>query len=646
VVSTPNTAANNSAAAGPAYGIVVAQDLMVPMRDGVRLATDVYRPAIDGEPVGHRLPAILGRTSYDKRNPTQWVKPVAEFFVRRGYVVVLQDLRGRYASEGTGQYFHVANVHEGEDGYDTVEWIAAQPWSNGRVGTLGSSHNGIVQLMMALYQPPHLTAIWPDVAPTNTYAHCCRDGGAMALHCFGHLFLHGQDSQEIRDDPTAMRAFTDAIEHLREWVYRTPFKPGHTPLALVPNLEKTLFDYYYRGAYDEWWSQQCLDRERYYDRHKDIPGTYSGGWYDPLSTSTVTYYAAMAKQNTTPQRLIMGPWTHQGHVQGLSYAGDVDFGPNSVWGNAVYNAERLRWFDRWLKDFPNRVEDEPPVRIFVMGGGDGRRTPEGRLRHGGGWREEHEWPLARTRYTNYYLRDGGLLSPERPRPDEPPARFAFDPDHPVPTISGNVCGYYEMVPVPAGMNRANLPPSARMRSIVAEGASHQKEEPGIVGARPPYPALAERPDVLVFQTPPLDEDVEVTGHVVVKLWFSSSVRDTDLTAKLVDVHPMNEDFPHGYHMNLVDSILRVRYRNGFDHEELMEPGRVYQAEIALAPTSNLFKAGHRIRVDIASSNFPRFDVNPNTGEPVGRHTHTLVAHNAIYHDRGRPSCVVLPVIPA
>jgi putative CocE/NonD family hydrolase len=630
----------------PGYQLNISWDVMVPMRDGVRLATDIYRPAVNGEPVPGTFPAILGRTSYNKRDDGQWVKPVAEFFVRHGYAVVIQDLRGRYASEGTGQYFHVANVNEGRDGYDTVEWIAQQPWSNGRVGTVGSSHNGIVQLQMSLERPPHLTAIWPDVTPTNTYAHCCRDGGAMALHCFGHLFLHGHDSHEIRDDPVAQRAFLDAIEHLDEWVYRTPFKPGHTPLMLVPNLEKTLFDYYYRGAYDEWWSQECLDREPYFHRHKDIPGTYSGGWYDPLSTSTVNYYNAMTKQNRQPQRLIMGPWTHQGHVKGDSFAGDVDFGPDSVWGNTVYNAERLRWLDRWLKNVPNGIEDEPPVRIFVMGGGDGRRTPEGKMMHGGRWRAEHEFPLARTRYTTYYLHHDGSLSTDEPAADEPAARYTFDPTHPVPTIAANVCGYYRMVPLCDEMNRAAISARSRMTSLVLEGAAHQKEEPGITGARAPYPALAERPDVLVFETPPLAEPIEVTGRIGVTIWFSSSAIDTDLTVKVVDVHPRNEDYPLGYHMNIVDTILRLRFRNGFDHEELMHPGDVYEVTIELPPTSNLFDTDHRIRFDISSSNFPRYDVNPNTGEPMGRHTHNVYAHNAVHLDAAHRSHVVLPVIPA
>ncbi|HEY3081412.1 MAG TPA: CocE/NonD family hydrolase [Chloroflexota bacterium] len=668
----------------PEHGIVIARDLMVPMRDGVRLATDLYRPARDGEPLPGTFPAILGRTSYDKGSPQMWIEPVGEFFARRGYVAVVQDLRGRHRSEGRGQYFHTANPNEGPDGYDTVEWIAAQPWSNGRVGTLGSSHGAIVQQVMALHRPPHLSAIWPDVGPTNIHAHEAREGGAMALHMFGALFLHAHDAQEIRDDPEAKRVIERAMERMRELVFETPFRPGRTPLRVVPNLEKTLFDYYFRGTYDEFWAQECCDQTRHFDRHADVPGTYSGGWFDPFSAATTGYYAAMAARGGTPQRLIMGPWAHPTmRGPGSTWTGDVDFGPEARWGDAVYNAERLRWFDRWLKDEPNGVEDEPPVRIFVMGGGDGRRTAEGKLGHGGRWRAEREWPLARTRHTAYYLRADGRLSPEPPgygdtfgarngpdpRPGSParngpdppgtrpqagwdtparngpPASFTFDPENPVPTVGGAVTGFYEMLPLPEGLHPAFTSPRARMRSIVLEGPTHQREAPGVVGARPPYPLLAERPDVLVFQTPPLEHDLEVTGSVVVDLWVSSSAPDTDFTAKLVDVYPPNADRPEGYHLGLVDSIIRARFRAGWEREEPMTPGEVYSLRIVLPPTSNLFQAGHRIRLDVSSSNFPRFDVNPNTGEPLGRHTRLVSARNTVYLDNAHPSRVVLPIIP-
>jgi putative CocE/NonD family hydrolase len=629
----------------PEPGIVIARDVMVPMRDGVRLATDVYRPAAGGEPLPGPFPAILGRTSYDKTAGPMWVEPVADFFTRRGYVVVLQDLRGRHRSEGTGQYFHTVNPSEGPDGYDTVEWIAAQPWSSGRVGMVGSSHGAIVQQVAALYRPPHLSAIWPDVGPTNIHAHEAREGGACCLHMFGAQFLHAHDAQELRDDPAGRRTIEAAMERLGEVVMAIlaePLRPGQTPLRVVPNLERTFFEYYRRGVYDDFWAQDCCDQTAHFARHADVPGVYSGGWFDPFSAATTDYYVRMAAQNRTPQRLVMGPWSHT-TMRGLgsSATGDVDFGPEARWGDALYNRERLRWFDRWLKDEPTGVESDPPVRIFVMGGGSGRRNAEGRLEHGGGWRAEQEWPLARTAWTRLDMHEDGGLRAAPGAEGTWSLGFDFDPMRPVPTVGGAVTGFYELVPVPEGMNRLYLTPRARMRSIVLDGPAHQREAPGVVAARPPYPLLADRPDVLVFQTEPLAEPVELTGAIAVHLRVSSSAVDTDFTAKLVDVYPPSADYPDGYHMLLVDSIRRARFRNGYGREELMEPGRVYELRIDLPPLSNRFARGHRIRVDVSSSNFPRFDVNPNSGEPLGRHTHTVVARNAVHAG----SYALLPVVP-
>ena len=569
---------------------------------------------------------------------------MARYFAPRGYVVAVQDLRGRRRSEGVGQYFHTANVHEGEDGYDTVEWIAAQPWSNGRVGMTGSSHGGLVQTVASLTRPPHLTAIWVDVSPINIFAHEAREGGAMSLWMFSALFLHAHDAPEIADDPEARETILDGWRRMRELVQSMPFKPGETPLRAVPNLEKTLFDYYYRGEYDEFWSMEACNQEPHLHRAADIPGVFSGGWYDPFAVAMTDHYAAMAAKNDAPQRLDMGPWNHPGRRTGHTWAGDVDFGADAAYGIEGYGAQRLRWFDRWLKDIPNGVEDEPPVRIFVMGGGDGRRNAKGRLNHGGRWRYEREWPLARTAYTRHYLRAGGGLSTDPPEANDPPVSYTHDPEHPVPTISGPG-GVSELLPFPEDFDPDTGDPRDYMRPIFTDGGMHQKEAPGLFGARPPYPLLADRPDVLVFQTRPLAVDVEVTGPIEVNLWVSSSAVDTDFTAKLLDVYPSSEDYPDGYHLNLGDSIIRARYRNGFERAEMMEPGTVYTVRVSLQPISNLFKAGHRIRLDISSSNFPRFDVNPNTGEPMGRHTHTTKAQNSVYLDLNRPSHAVLPVVP-
>jgi len=634
-------------------GIFVEKDVWVPMRDGVRLSADVYRPAEpDGGPAEGRFPVLLVRTSYDKRNP-EW-DGIWPYYVERGYVFVLQDLRSRFRSEGDGRYFHTCNPWDADDGYDTVEWIAAQPWSNGRVGTLGSSHRAITQTLLALRRPPHLSAQWIEVGPTNIYAHEAREGGAMCFHMFGAIHMHAWDCHELKDNPEGVRVVADAIRDMRGWVQRAPFKPGETALRVAPSLEKTLFDYYYRGDYDEFWAQECCNQEPYLDRHADVPLVLAGGWCDPFAVATTDYFVQMAKQNENPTRLVMGPWNHGGMRANDSWAGEVDFGRESVWGNAVYNPERLRWFDRWLKDADTGVENDASVRIFVMGGGDGRRNADGRLNHGGHWRDEQEWPLARTQYETRYLRTNGRLTADAPRVEEAPLALTFDPEHPVPTVGGNVTGFIEIPrPEDGGPALDPVPPFLEQRAavhgserqIVPPGPMHQRERPELVGCRPPYPLLADRPDVLAFQTEPLEADVEITGAVEVKLWVSSSAVDTDFTMKLLDIYPPSVDYPEGFHMNLADTILRCRYRNSWAEPEMMSPGEVYPVTIKLPPISNLFQAGHRIRLDVSSSNFPRFDVNPNTGEPMGRHTHTVKAENAVYLDRERPSGVVLPLVP-
>jgi putative CocE/NonD family hydrolase len=358
------------------FGVALAKDVMVPMRDGISLATDLYRPARGGELVDGRYPTILCRTPYDKTDKRY--SEIADFFVPHGYSVCLQDCRDRYRSEGTREYFHAATPHEGEDGYDTVEWIAGQRWSNGRVGTVGSSFAGITQVRMALERPPHLTAIWPDVVPTNSFQHQSREGGAMQLHMFWALFIHAQDAQDIADDPEKQADVWADLTRLRELFWETPFRAGQTSLRHVPTLEKCLLDYYTRGTYDELWSRKEYDYTRYWDEHADVPGTYSTGWYDGFPHSDTEYFAAMAAKNTTPQRLVVGPWSHVGMRGDATYTLDVDFGADSAWGVRRYFAEQLEFFDRWLKeDGGGAPEGEAPVRIFVIGGGSGRKTKLG-----------------------------------------------------------------------------------------------------------------------------------------------------------------------------------------------------------------------------------------------------------------------------
>ena len=267
---------------------------------------------------------------------------------------------------------------------------------------------------------------------------------------------------------------------------------------------------------------------------------------------------------------------------------------------------------------------EAPVSIFVMGSGDGTKNADGRLNHGGRWREEREWPLARTQYTSFYFHRDSSLSEELPPAEVEPSRYLFDPKDPIPTIGGNI---------------------SSADDVMEAGAFHQQENSRFFGSREPYLPLASRHDILVFQTPPLEQEVEVTGPVVVKLWASSSAVDTDFTAKLIDSYPPSPDYPQGFDMNITDGIIRARYRDSFEKPELMKPGELCQLSIELYPTSNVFVRGHRIRVDISSSNFPRLDVNPNTGEPLGLNRRTIVAENAVYHDAVHSSHILLPVIP-
>jgi uncharacterized protein len=620
------------------YGIAVAKDVMVQTRDGILLATDVHRPARDGEFAEGRFPTIVCLTPYDKteRRYTE----IADFFVPHGYAVVLQDMRDRHRSQGTKTYFHSATPHTGRDGYDTIEWIAAQPWSNGRTGMVGSSYAGITQIRTALESPPHLTAIWPDVAPTCTYQHQTREGGAMQLHMFWALYIHAADAQEVQGRPELQEDVWNDLRNLRQLFWEWPWRKGELALRHVPALDETLENYATRGAYDEFWSSIENDFTRYWDRHADVPATMTTGWYDGFPHSDTEYFAAMTAKNASPQRLIVGPWSHVGMRGDATWTLDVDFGESSRWGVQRYFEEQLRFFDAYLKR--GAPLDDPPVRIFVMGGGSGRRTELGKLDHGGRWRDEQEWPLARTRHETWHLNADGSLAPDE-RPGEP-RRFVYDPNDPVPTIGGLYCAVGEFPPEGEGMEpmwMRLLNPALLMRNIMTPGPADQKEAEEFFTARQPGRRLSERDDVLVYQSEPLAEPLEVTGRVLVRLRISSSAVDTDFTAKLIDVYPPNDDYPEGYDMLLNDSIIRCRYRNGWETEELMEPGTEYDVEINLPPTSNVFAAGHRIRVDVSSSNFPRLERNPNTGAPIGERGPAIRAENAVHAGH-----VVLPVIPA
>ena len=603
-------------------------DTMVRMRDGVRLATDVYRPARDGKPVAGRFPVILERTPYGKtvvsrseRTATDPVPKsraeVAAFFVSRGYVVVYQDCRGRYGSEGK----FVKYLSDGDDGFDTCKWLLDQPWCDGKIGTMGLSSAAHTQGALGSAGAPGVTAMFLDSGGfANAYQGGIRQGGAFELKQVTWAASEALQSPEVVRDPKRL-ADMKAID-LKAWFKRLPWKRGASPLTPAPEYEDYVFDQWEHGVFDAYWKQLGIWGEGFYDQYCDAAMTHMSSWYDPYPRTATTNYLGLKARKKGPVRLILGPWTHGD--PSLPYAGDVDFGPAApIDGNLApdFLTLRLRWFDCWLKGARNGVESEPAVRLFVMGGGSGRKNADGRMQHGGRWRSEKDWPPTHVRDTAFYLHQGGLLSTERLRGGDR-LTFAFDPDHPVPSIGGTITSG---------------------KPIMAGGAYDQREGPRFFGSREPYRPLSQRPDVLVFQTPPLEHDVEVTGPIVARLFVSSDRPDTDFTVKLIDVYPPNEDYPDGFAMNLTDGILRARYRKSWEHPEPMTPGEPQEIEIACFPTSNLFKAGHRIRLDVSSSNFPHFDVNPNTFGPEGGAGPRQIARNTLYVDAARPSQVILPV---
>jgi hypothetical protein len=619
----------------PACEVLVHKNVMVPMRDGVHLAADVYRPARGLEPLPGRHPALLERTPYSK-DAGERADLNGLWYAQRGYVVVIQDVRGRYRSEGAFTFLR----NEPEDGYDTVEWIAAQPWSDGRVGTFGTSYMGWTQSALAALAPPHLGAMWVNQGGANAYTSTVRHNGAFELRFLCWALWQGALSQEAKADPVLERAL--GAVNVREWLTRIPLKPGASPLSLIPRYETWALDLCRRGDYDpDFWGHAGLNIEAHWGGHADVPIVLSSGWYDSYTRATLENFVGLGGLKRGPVKCLMGPWTHGYRTLGTTTAGDVDFGPQAA---VEYNELRLRFFDAALRGIESGWTEDPPLRIFVMGGGSGRRTPGGRLDHGGHWKDEREWPLGRTRFTPYYLQPGGGLLPGVPPAGAAPSRYQFDPRRPVPTIGGNMSSLVGLLPRPTGA--PEIPVEERERDWIGiPGAFDQKEAPEFLGCTPPYLPLASRPDVLVFQTPPLPAAVEVVGPITLVLHVASDRADTDVTAKLIDVYPPSPDYPHGYAMNLTDSILRLRYRDGDGQARPLEPGRVYRVEFPLYPTANRFAAGHRIRLDVSSSNFPRFDVNPNTGAPLWAETTAVVATNTVFHDAGRASHVVLPIVP-
>jgi putative CocE/NonD family hydrolase len=563
--------------------LLVERDIVVPMRDGTRLSADIYRPNHD-----RPVPVLLQRTPYGKGYAqTAFALMAAE----NDYAVVIQDTRGRWASEGE----HYPMVAESQDGFDTVEWAARQPWASGKVGMFGCSYVGFTQVSAAAAQPPSLCAIMPWHTFCDSY-DLFYQGGALSLGAGLSWGLMAGAQMAIMRLPIAEEQkaslwaqFIESANRLSSGDLFRQLPLLDLPLIGRKGLIQFLTDVLQHPTRDSYYDRLNCVREQIH-----TPAYHIGGWYDIFSRQTLHDFTELRRLNRAPQKLLVGPWTH-GSYQSL--VGEVDFGIQSSDLFLLPDLMALRWFDYWLKGQSNGILEEPPIRIYVMGANE--------------WRNEAEWPLARARLTRFYLHSGGaantsagdgLLSQAAPE-EQPADAFLYDPRNPVPTRGGGLCCW---------------------EAILPSGAYDQRQ-------------IETRPDVLVYSTPLLEQDLEVTGPVQARLWVSSSAVDTDYTAKLVDVSPC------GFARNVVDGILRASCRCPGE-STLLKPGEVVELSIDLGPTSNVFKAGHRIRLEVSSSNFPKYDRNANTGAAVGEGSELRTALQTVFHDQQRPSQLLLPVI--
>jgi uncharacterized protein len=576
--------------------IIMERGVPAVMRDGTVLRADVYRPAGEG-----RYPVLLQRTPYNKGFlpfTALTLDPLAA--AHAGYVVIIQDVRGRFTSEGGPYYLY---RDEFQDGYDSVEWAAALPYSNGQVGMYGVSYMGMTQFQAAAMSPSHLKAIFPATWGTDVYFH---RGGAfeLGLVLYWAIASVGPDAllRAKKNQPDLLPEFlqlVDSIDHI-EKAYE------YLPLAESPWLKlgngygSFIKDLLEHGTYDDY--HQTLSA-RVKTPTLEVPAFCAAGWHDVLLGPDLDHFQRIKREAATEtarkrSRLMVGPWAHAGFLPCVT---ELNYG-TAASGFLLelkrdFTSLHMQWFDYWLKGLENGITEEAPVKIFVMG--------ENR------WRDEQEWPLARTQYIPYYLHSkgeantpgrDGTLSPLVPGREEPD-RFVYNPKNPVPTQGGNI-----LMP----LNYLRGP----FNQVLVE----------------------ERPDVLVYRTAPLENPLEITGPITMKLFAASSAVDTDFTAKLVDV------YPDGRIYNLADGIIRASFRNGV-RGDLITPGEVYEYTIDLWATSNLFQAGHCIGLEISSSNFPRFDRNLNTGHSGYTSAEMVSAGQTIWHNENYPSHIVLPVIP-
>lgn len=568
--------------------ILIEKNIMVPMRDGVQLATDLYRAA-EGEPA----PVIVLRLPYDKESR---ISPEIIDLVKAGYTVAMQDTRGRFASEGDFN----ANYQEINDGADCYAWVAAQPWCNGNIGTLGTSYLGQVQWLAAPQMPVAVKAMAVLLAPVDHYSDIAYRGGVLNLGSmlfWASMMAIGEQGRRIaqgKATPQDVQRQAMALGDLADLYEKLPLNGMEHLQGVSPHY----FHWVNHPSYDEWW--QGIDARNF--EQIDKPVLHIGGWYDIFLNGTLQTYVGMRNRAKSDearkrQKLVVGPWAH-GTNWGSSYH-ELEMGMHASGMAAQLFPLQMRWMDRWVKGIENGIENEKPVRIFVMGINQ--------------WRDEDDWPLPDTQYKPFYLHSNGhanslqgdgTISTEAPA-EESTDQFVYDPHNPVPSIGG-----------------ANLTPFAN-----SVGPRDQR-------------AAEERADVLVYSTPVLEKNVEVTGAVQALIYVASSALDTDITCKLVDVHP------DGRAMLLTDGILRLRYRDSSSAPKLMQPGEVVEARIDLWSTSNVFLAGHRIRIEVSSSCFPKFARNSNTGGDVQSEPAEVYqsATNQIYHSADCPSHILLPII--
>ena len=558
-------------------------ETMVPMRDGTKLATDVYMPTnqLDGP-----YPVIIERTPYDKGSCEHFQ---AQYYVKRGYVVLRQDERGRYNSEGTYYWLRDEAWGEHQDGYDTIEWAAEQPWSTGKIGTMGLSFTCANQYLTMITRPPHLEAMFCGQFATNIYKDLYYAGGALHMIMPTWLLTQNEMVQPLGQNFPAHRGYLGDGGSWMRWYERKNESENTFRESMISPMLNDLIENPY---YNDYWRQFATDEN--WDK-VDVAIYHYSGWYDRYPHAAVKHFNGINKAGGERakgrQKLLLSPHLHGAPDITARVIGDLDFGPEAPFD---YNALRLRWFDYHLKGIENGIMDEPPVRIFVMGDNV--------------YRDENEFPLARTDYQNFYLRAGksgtidsindGILSLTPPG-NEPSDGYDYDPRHPVPSIGGDLF----------------VQPN---------------------GARDHRPAGKRS---LTYTTETLTGDIEVTGLPKLDFYASSSAVDTDWVVTVTDVHP------NGYSQTLRQNILRARHREGHESPVLMKPGEVYRFEIEMYPFSNVFKKGHRIRVVISSSSFPKWYPNGNTGKEMDEDFPGVVAENTIYHNSEYPSKIILPVIP-